>query len=152
VDAARRTFAAVRADFLLSPDGRLRRMAGSALPAAADDYAALALGCGDYARAAKNADAAALCARLLGQLEAQFFDPAGGGYFGAPKPPGPGLFMRPYAGDDPPSAVPLALLAGVPHAGTVAAALSGSLDESSAQAPGDQLLALASFAAQDSAR
>jgi hypothetical protein len=48
--------------------------------------------------------------------------------------------------------VPLALLAGVPHAGTVAAALSGSLDESSAQAPGDQLLALASFAAQDSAR
>jgi hypothetical protein len=152
MDAARRTFAAVRADFLLSPDGRLRRMAGSALPAAADDYAALALGCGDYARAAKSADAAALSARLLGQLEAQFFDPPSGGYFGAPKPPGPGLFMRPYAGDDPPSAAPLALLAGAPHAGTVAAALSGSLDESSAEAPGDQLLALAWFAAKDSAR
>ncbi len=151
-EAARRTFAAVRADLLMSPDGRLRRMAGTALPAAADDYAALALGCADYAQAAKNADAAALSTLLLSRLDALFYDPAGGTYFGSTKPPGPGLFMRPYAGDEPPAAVSLALLAGAPRAGAVAAALSGSLDESNVQAPGDQLLALAGFAARDSAR
>lgn len=127
-------------------------MAGSALPAAADDYAALALGCGDFARAAKDADAAALASLLLGQLDAQFLEPVAGVYFGSPRPPGPGLFMRPFAGDDSPSAAPLSLLAGDPHSGIVAAALSASLDESSVQAPGDQLLALSVFAGQGPAR
>jgi uncharacterized protein YyaL (SSP411 family) len=150
--AAGRTLAAVRSTFLLSQDGALRRMEGSALPAAADDYAALALGCQDFARAAKDKDAAALATLLLAQLDARFYDPATGVYFGAPKPPGPGLFMRPLAAEDPPSAGPLALLAGAPHAQAAAASLSASLDESSAQAPGDQHLALALFAAREPAR
>ena len=152
MDAARRTFRAIRSSFLISPDGRLRRLLGSELPAAADDYAALALGCADFARAANDKEASAISSLLLGQLDAQYYDPAGGGYFGAPKRPGPGLFMRPYAGDDPPSAVSLALLAGAPHANSIGAALSSSLDESNAQAPGDQLLALAFFAGQESGK
>ncbi len=51
-----------------------------------------------------------------------------------------------------PSAVSLALLAGAPHANSIGAALSSSLDESSAQAPGDQLLALEFFASQQSGK
>ena len=137
---------------MVTPGGGLRRLAGSTLPAAADDYAALALGCRDFARAAKDSDAAALAALFLGQLDARFYDPAGCVYLGGPKPPGPGLFMRPPAPDDPPSAGPLALLGGAPHSAAVAAALSSSLDETSAQAPGDQLLALASYASQESAK
>jgi uncharacterized protein YyaL (SSP411 family) len=148
LQAARRTLDAVRANFLVSPSGGLRRLSGSALPAAAEDYAAMALGCRDFARAAKDSEAAALAKLFLGQLDSQFYDPSSGGYFGAPTPPGPGFFMRPAAPDDPPSAGPLALLAGAPHASAVGAALSSSLDESSAQAPGDQLLALAFFAGQ----
>jgi uncharacterized protein YyaL (SSP411 family) len=150
--AARRTLEAVKAGFLLSQDGALRRMEGSALPAAADDYAALALGCQDFARAANDRDAAAFATLLLAQLDARFYDPASSVYFGAPKPPGPGLFMRPLAAEDPPTAGPLALLANASHARASAAALSASLDESSAQAPGDQLLALALFAGRDSAK
>jgi len=152
LEAARRTLAAARTGFMVTPGGGLRRLAGSTLPAAADDYAALALGCRDFARAAKDSDAAALAALFLGQLDARFYDPAGGVYLGGPKPPGPGLFMRPPAPDDPPSAGPLALLGGAPHSAAVAAALSSSLDETSAQAPGDQLLALASYASQESAK
>jgi uncharacterized protein YyaL (SSP411 family) len=148
IAAAGRTYAAIRSAFLLSPDGALRRMRGSVLPAAADDYAAVALGCRDYARAAGSREAEALAGLLLARLDARFYDPAGSVYFGAPFPPGPGFFMRPYAAEDPPSAGPLALLADAPHAPAVAAALSRSLDESSAQAPGDQLLALAVFAAR----
>ena len=152
LEAARRTIAAVRANFLVSPDGGLRRLAGSALPAAADDYAALALGFRDFARAANDGDAAAFAALFLGQLDARFYDAASSVYLGGEKPPGPGLFMRPRASEDPPSAGPLALLGNAPHAGAVAAALSNALDETSAQAPGDQLLALASFAGQEPAR
>jgi hypothetical protein len=145
IGAARKTLSAVRQDFLVSSDGTLRRLKGSTLPADAGDYAALALGCRDYARAANDSDALELSNRLLAQLDARFFDPASGAYFGAPKPPGPGFFIRPFGADDPPSAESLAVAAGAPHVQAVAAALSESLEESSAQAPGDQLLALALF-------
>jgi hypothetical protein len=59
--------------------------------------------------------------------------------------------MRPAAGEDPPCAGALALLSGAPHAKAIAAALSNSLEETSAQAPGDQLLALAVFAGRETA-
>jgi hypothetical protein len=145
IDAARRTFDGIRKTFLVSPDGVLRRMPGSALPAAADDYAALALGCRDFARATHDKEAAALADRLLAQLDARFYDPAASVYFGAPNPPGAGFFIRPLSADDPPSAESVALPAGAPHASAIAAALSDSLEETSAQAPGDQLLALALY-------
>jgi uncharacterized protein YyaL (SSP411 family) len=146
--AARKTLSDVRTHFLISPGGALRRFGDSDLPAAAGDYAAMALGCRDYAHAANDRSAAALADRLLSQLDARFYDPASCTYFGAPAPTGEGFFIRPFPADDPPSAESLALTAGAPHVKAVAAALSASLEESSAQAPGDQLLALALCSAQ----
>ncbi len=148
MSAARDTLAAVRKAFLVSPDGTLRRFAGSELPADAGDYAALALGCRDYAHAANDKAASTLADKLLNQLDARFYDKASGAYFGAPLPPGQGFFIRPLPADDPPSAESLAMPAGAPHVKALAAALSESLEESSAQAPGDQLLALALCSAQ----
>jgi uncharacterized protein len=145
IGAARKTLAAIREDFVVAPDGTLRRLKGSALPADAGDYAALALGCRDFARAVGDPGARDLSDRLLAQLDARFLDPSSGAYFGAPNPPGPGFFFRPFGADDPPSAESLAIAAGSPRAKAVAAGLSESLEESSAQAPGDQLLALALF-------
>jgi uncharacterized protein YyaL (SSP411 family) len=145
VEAARRTLAAVRRDFLVSPGGALRRLKGTDLEAAADDYAAVALGCADFARAANDRDASALAVQLLVRLDARFYDPSAGVFFGAPNPPGPGFFMRPLGAGDPPSAESTATAARDSHAMSIAAALSESLDESSAQAPGDQLLALALY-------
>jgi uncharacterized protein len=148
LSAARGTLADVRAHFLSSPGGALRRLGDSDLPAAADDYAAMALGCRDYAHAANDRAAAALADSLLSQLDARYYDPASCTYFGAPTPLGAGFFIRPFPADDPPSAESLALTAGAPHVKAVAAALSASLEESSAQAPGDELLALALCSAQ----
>jgi hypothetical protein len=148
LSAAKRTLGAVKKNFLRSPDGGLRRMAGSAEPAAADDYAALALGCREYARAAGDKGANALAERLLARLDREYYDPSGRRYFGAPAAPNPWMFVRPYATGDPPSAEALVILAGASRARTrdVAAGLLDSLDEANAQAPGDQLLALALFA------
>jgi uncharacterized protein len=145
VGAAKRIFATITKGFLVSPDGTLRRMRGSALPASADDYAAVALGCRDYAAAAHDKAAMELAGRVLDQLDARYLDPATGAFFGAANPPGPGFFMRPPGGDDPPSAESLAVSAHDAHAQAIAAALSESLEDSSAQAPGDQLLAIALY-------
>jgi uncharacterized protein YyaL (SSP411 family) len=141
--AAKDTLAVVRKAFLVSPDGTLRRLAGSDLPADPGDYAAVALGCRDYARASGDKAASALADKLLFQLDQRFYDKAGGAYFGAPLPLAQGFFIRPVPADDPPSAESLAMPAGAPHVRALAAAMSQSLEESSAQAPGDQLLALA---------
>ena len=141
--AARHALEAVRKNFVLSPDGTLRRFAGSEQPADAFDYAALALGCRDYARVSKDKTATGLAKGLLTQLNVRFFDPASGAYFGAQAPLGAGFFIRPFLADDPPSAESLALPAGARNAKAIAAALSQSLEESNAQAPGDLLLALA---------
>jgi uncharacterized protein YyaL (SSP411 family) len=146
--AARGTLADARKHFLVSPAGELRRLRDTDLPAAAGDYAAMALGCRDYAHAANSRAAGALADRLLAQLDARFYDPATCTYYGAPTPPGAGFFIRPFPADDPPTAESLALTAGAPHVKAVAAALSQSLEESSAQAPGDQLLSLALCSAQ----
>jgi len=55
--------------------------------------------------------------------------------------------MRPFAAGDPPSAEALALEAAAPKTNAIAAALSDSLEETNAQAPGDELLGLAMVAA-----
>jgi hypothetical protein len=146
-EAAGRLLAAVRREFLVSPDGTLRRFAGSAVPAGPEDYAALALGCVELAGATGDGDARALSSLLLSRLDSQFYDAASHRYFACALPLGPGLFLRPMAAGDAPSAQSLALIAGAPRGGEIAAALSDSLDESNAQAPGDDLLGLALFAA-----
>jgi uncharacterized protein YyaL (SSP411 family) len=147
-EAAERTMVAVKKAFILSSDGDLRRFSGSALPAGAGDYAAVAFGCSELARAANDKGAGALAARLLARLDKEFYDPGSRRYFGAPPGPAPGIFVRPFASGDPPGAEVLALLAGEPRerARDIAAGLLDSLDDANVQAPGDQLLAIALFA------
>jgi uncharacterized protein YyaL (SSP411 family) len=143
LEAARRLLGAARREFLQSPDGALRRFAGEATPAAPEDYAALALGCREFAATTRDSEASALSSRLLSRLDSQFLDAASSRYFAGALPLGPGLFMRPLAAGDPPSAEALALEAAAPQADAIAAALSDSLEETNAQAPGDELLGLA---------
>lgn len=146
IEAARRTLAAVRAAFLAPADGSLLRFRGSSTPAAPEDYAALALGCRQYAAAAGDRGAAALADRLLQRLDRTFLDPASGRYFACASPVPAGLFMRPLAAGDPPSAESLAVAAGSPSAQTLATALSDGLEDTAAQAPGDELLAISMYA------
>jgi len=142
--AAARTFDAIKKIFLVSPDGDLRRLRGSATPAAPADYAALALGCREFARGAHRPEADALATRLLSRAGRLYFDAATGRYYATPAALPPGIFVRPLAAGDPPSAESLALLAGGPAepARAMTAALSASLDETGEPAPGDVLLAL----------
>jgi hypothetical protein len=95
--------------------------------------------------AANDKAAGDLSSRFLAQLDARFYDASSGAYFGAPSPAGPGFFMRPASAGDPPTVETVAILARSSNSGAIAAALLQSLDESSPQAPGDQLLALALF-------
>jgi uncharacterized protein YyaL (SSP411 family) len=154
VEAAGRTLGAVRKAFILSADGGLRRLPGSDLPAGANDYAAVAFGCSEFARAANDKGAGALAERMLARLDNEFFDPGSRRYFGAPPGPTAGIFVRPFASGDPPGAEILALLAGEPRerARDIAAGLLDSLDDANVQAPGDQLLALALFAEGEPAK
>ena len=71
----------------------------------------------------------------------RFLDPVSGRYYATPAPLAPGIFVRPLALGDAPSAEALALLAGVPpeQAGIIAAGLL-ALDPPGS---GDGLLALA---------
>jgi uncharacterized protein YyaL (SSP411 family) len=144
LDAARRALRAVRGRFL-APDGSLLRFEGAATPAAPEDYAALALGCRDLAAAAGDREAGALADRLLDRLDATFLDPSGR-YYACASPVPAGLFLRPLAGGDPPSAESLAIAAGSRSSERVASALSDGLEDAAAQAPGEQLLAIALFA------
>ena len=146
LNAARRILDAVSRDFLVSPDGSLRRFAGSDTPAYAEDYAALALGCRGLARAATDDHAMELSTKFLEQLDSRFYDAKTSTYFGAPSAPGAGFFLRPYTAGDPPSVESMALLARSANSKPIAAAMLQLLDDSSAQAPGDELLALAIFA------
>lgn len=143
IDAARNLFAAIRKTFVLGSDGTVRRLRDSDVPGEADDYVELALGCRDYGRASKDMNASKLANELLVQLAARYFDPATNMYFGAPAKPGPGFFIRPMSAGDPPSPEAMALHARASHSKVIAAQLSESLEETSAQAPGDELLALA---------
>ncbi|HEY1848910.1 MAG TPA: DUF255 domain-containing protein [Opitutaceae bacterium] len=145
--AAKKAFSVIQKSYVVSRDGALRRLQGSELPADADDYSALALGCRELAKAGNDPAAGNLADKLLSQLDARFYS-ASGTYFGASLPLGRGFFVRPLPADDPPSADALAIFAAAPHSREIAAALSQSLEETSPQAPGDQLLALALFAAR----
>ena len=146
LDAAGRLVATIRSKFLASPQSPLRRFADSETAAGPEDYAAVALGCAEYAAAAHDAPAGSLATRLLDRMDALFYDPAACRFFASPLPLGPGLFLRPVAAGDAPSAVSLALEAGDPHAREIAAALCADLAEESVQGPGDELLGLALYA------
>jgi hypothetical protein len=152
LDAARVLFASIRKAFVLGSDGTVRRLRDSDSPGEADDYAELALGCRDYGRASKDTNASKLANQLLVQLAARYFDPASNMYFGAPNAPGPVFFIRPMAEFDPPSAESVALAARASHSKSIAAQLSESLEETSAQAPGDELLGLAFVAGEGPVR
>jgi uncharacterized protein YyaL (SSP411 family) len=143
--AAGKALRAVRARFLAA-DGSLLRFAGASTPAAPEDYAALALGCRDYAAATGDREAGALADRLLDRLDAVFLGPSGGRFFACASPAPAGLFLRPLAAGDPPSAECLAIAAGSRSSERIAAALSDGLEDTAAQAPGDQLLAIRLFA------
>jgi hypothetical protein len=141
--AATRTFAAVQTQFIVSGDGDVRRLRGSAAPAAPADYAALALGCREFSKATRNPAAEALANRLLARAGSLYFGAAEGGYFAAPIPLPIGLFVRAPAMGDPPAAESLALLAGAPseQAAAMTKSLSALLTEGVPTA-GDVLLAL----------
>ena len=141
--AAARTFELVSKQFVVSADGEMRRIRESAFPAAPVDYAAVALGCREFAKATRRADAGALADRLMAHAGGVFFDPAQGLYFASPAALPPGVFVRAPAADDPPRAESLALMAGAPsgQAAALTKALAASLNDSGA-APGDVLLAL----------
>ncbi len=143
--AAGHLFDAVKKEFVLSPDGDLRRLRGSVAPAAPSDYAALALGCREFARAAKRPDADALATKLLAKAGSQFFEATSGRYYATPATLPAGISARPPAGNDVPVAESLALMAGVTaeQAKAITAALSATLDDPNAPtASGDILLAL----------
>ncbi len=146
LDAARRIAHAVEDAFILK-DGSVRRFAGSNLPAAPEDYAALALGFHDLAKATGDRRAGSQGGALLRRLDSLFYDPAGGRYFACDATGAAALFARPHAAGESPSAECLAVVARAEHAPAIASALSLSLQEASAQAPGDQLLALGAYAA-----
>ena len=152
LDAAQRLLEVIQGTFVIAPDGSVRHLAGSAVPATAEDYAALSLGCRDLDRATKNPDAVKLTNKLLVQLASRYFDPSTGTYFGSTVPLATGFFIRPPASEDPPTAASMAIPARAIHATALAAELSEALDETSIQAPGDQLLALAFFSGEGPVR
>jgi uncharacterized protein len=144
LDAAARTFEAIKKQFVISDDGVIRRLRDAAPEGAPADYAALALGCREFARATKNKSADALAEKLLARLNGTYLDATAGRYFATGMPLPAGFFTRAPATVDALSAEALALQAGVPA--DVAAALNKGLNawaENSNPAPGDVLLALA---------
>jgi uncharacterized protein YyaL (SSP411 family) len=142
--AATRLFDALKKEFLISAEGELRHLRGSAAAATPADYAAVALGAREFAKASERKEADALASRLLAVAANRFFDAASGRYYATPATLPPGIFARPPAWSEAPSAESLTLLAGAPAEQTraIAAALGAMLDETDT-APGDVLLALA---------
>ena len=142
--AATSLFEAVKKEFVLSKAGDLRRLRGSAAPAAPVDYAALAVGCREFSRAAHRPDAGEMAARLLALAGSRFFDAVSGRYYVCAPTLPPGIFIRPFAVGDVPSAEALTLLAGAPPDQTkaIVAGMSASLDEAAVPPPSDVLLAL----------
>jgi len=141
--AATRLFAAAQKRYVVSADGDLRRLQGSEAPGAPTDYAALALGCREFAQAAKNADADALAGRLLARAGNLYFDLAQGRYLASPATLPAGVFVRAPALEDPVNPESLALLAGAPadQAAAMKKALATLIVEGETT-DGDFLLAL----------
>jgi uncharacterized protein YyaL (SSP411 family) len=151
-DAATSLLAVMKDTFILSSEGTVRHIAGSDVPGSAEDYASLALACREYDKTMKDPDSMRLANKLLVQLATRYYDPTTSSYFGSPAATSPAFFIRPPAGEDPPTAASMALPARAIHATAVAAQLSESLEETSPQAPGDQLLALAFFSGEGPVR
>ena len=143
--AAARLFATIKKEFQITPAGDLRRLVTTAIPAAPADYAAVALGCREFARAAHQPEAEALADRLLAIAGSRLLDPIAGRYYATTAALSPGIFLRPLASGDMPSPESLALQAGVPpeQALVIASSLSALLSEAGDTPPGDVLLALA---------
>jgi hypothetical protein len=141
--AAARTFDIISKQFVLSADADVRRLSGSEAPGSPVDYAALALGCREFGKAAHRADASALANRLLTRAGRVYFDPAQGIYFASAATLPAGVFARVPADDDPPGAASLALMAGVPpeQAAALTRALAAQVSGTDT-VPGDVLLAL----------
>jgi uncharacterized protein YyaL (SSP411 family) len=141
--AAVRTFDVVSKELVISADGDVRRLRGSAAPGAPADYAALALGCREFAKTARRADAEALSNRLMARAGSMFFDPAQGTYLASAATLPVGVFVRAPAAGDPPGADSLALMAGAPpeQAAALMKTLAASLNDGDT-APGDILLVL----------
>lgn len=143
LEAAARTLATIKKEFL-ADTGDVRRLRGSPAPGAPADYAALALGCREYGRAAKQADADALATQLLARAGQLFFEASSGRYYSAPAEMPLGIFTRAPAAVDALSAEALALQAVVPtETGKAMAAGLVAPMEYVPAAPGDVLLALA---------
>lgn len=142
--AATKLSATIQTQFA-APAGALHRFAGGQIAAAPQDYAAVALGCREFGRVAKNAGAGELADKLLARAAALFLT-SEGRFAATPAELPPGFFVRPPAASDAPSDEALAVLAGLPpgQAKSIAASLTVSLDEA-AMPPGDALLALAFF-------
>ncbi len=135
---------AIKKHFLRSEAGELRRLRDSDLPAGPADYAAVALGCREFSRTAHQPDASALADRLLAHARDDYFDSVSGRYHASPATLPPGIFVRAWSVGDVPSAESLAIQAGASadQIKSMAAALGAAVDEVSAPAPGDVLLAL----------
>ena len=144
LDAAARIFVSIKRDFRPSDGTDLLHLKDSPVPASPSDYAALALGCREFARAAHRPDADALANRLLVRSGDLYFDPASGRYLASMALPEPGIFARAPARGDPLRAEALALLAGAPpgEARPIANALWAGISESGSPASGDVLLSL----------
>ncbi len=143
LEAAKRTFDAVKKEFVLPKDAGLRRWREGAAEGSPADYAEVALGCREFGRAAKNKSADALATKLLRRLNETYLDPAAGRYFASAAPVPAGLFTRAPATVDTLSVEALAWQAGAPP--EVSAALIKGLNawaENTNPAPGDVLLAL----------
>jgi len=140
---ATRLFAVLKKE--VSPSGDLPHLRGFTEPAGPADYAALALGCRELARATKSKTADELVTRLLATAHSRFLDPVTGRYYATPTALPTGIFVRPLALGDAPSAEALTLMAGAPpeQAKVIAAGLLASLEEAGGTGPGDTLLALA---------
>ncbi|HZZ17890.1 MAG TPA: DUF255 domain-containing protein [Opitutaceae bacterium] len=151
-EAATKLLEVIKTSILISPEGNLRHLAGSDVAGTAEDYASMALACREYDKTMKDPESLRLANKFLVQLATRYYDSSTASYFGAPAVSGAAFFIRPPAGDEPPTAASMALPARAIHATAVAAQLSESLEETSAQAPGDELLALAFFAGEGPVR
>ncbi|HUR56505.1 MAG TPA: hypothetical protein VM029_02265, partial [Opitutaceae bacterium] len=144
---------------LRTPDGGLRRMAGSDAPAAPDDYALVIDGLLALHAATGDAEAMTYAQSLRAEADRQFFDAKTGRYFSSRAAVAPGVWARvhvptPSTGELPSAEATMALaftshasFAGKPAAemALLAAALAAEAGESAEPPRGELLLALQSY-------
>ncbi len=142
-EAARKLHTFIQKELSLS-SGALRRWAGSSAPASPFDYAAVALGCREWARVARETEPAATADRLLAHLTQTYLDLEHGRFYASPATLRPGVFLRAPALGEALAAESLALLAGI--ADEAASALrrgqTALLADDSQPVAGDVILSL----------